>query len=229
MSHPLDNPVWHALAGPHRRFALGSGRARRYPGEVCSFAAVEAADAGAYADLARLLAPGSEARLMRRHAEALPPGWTESRDWPLLQMVAPAFDGRQLDGPEPRVLGPQDAAAAMALVELAQPGPFGARTLEMGRYIGLDEDGELVALAGERMSLDGWVELSAICTHPRVRGRALAELLMRRLMRDAFARGQTPFLHVLPANEPAIALYRRLGFGVRAEIHYLWRHPPEGG
>ncbi|MDE1950738.1 MAG: GNAT family N-acetyltransferase [Burkholderiales bacterium] len=225
MNHPLDNPVWNALGGPHRRFALGSGRARRYEPAVCSFAAIDAAEPAAYADLARLLGPGTEARLMRREAEALPPGWSESRNWPLLQMVAPAFDGRQTEGPPLRELGPGDAASAVALVELTQPGPFGPRTLEMGRYLGVFEDGELVALSGERMCLDGWVELSAICTHPRVRGRGLAEYLMRRLMRDAFARGQTPFLHVLPENAPAIALYRRLGFGVRAELRYLWRSP----
>ena len=27
MDHPLDNPIWHALHGPHRAFAVGSGLA----------------------------------------------------------------------------------------------------------------------------------------------------------------------------------------------------------
>jgi ribosomal protein S18 acetylase RimI-like enzyme len=95
----------------------------------------------------------------------------------------------------------------------------------MGRYIGVIEDGRLLALAGERMNLAGHVELSAICTHPQARGRRLAEYLMRQLMHDAAKRGQVPFLHVLPENRPAITLYERLGFVARSEMHYLWRMP----
>lgn len=94
----------------------------------------------------------------------------------------------------------------MALVELAQPGPFVARTLEMGYYIGLFEHGQLLAMAGERLRLEAQVELSAICTHPSARGRGLAERLVRRLMHDTLQRGQHPFLHVLPANAGAIAV-----------------------
>ena len=30
MDHVLDNPVWHALTGPHAAFAIGNGRARHY-------------------------------------------------------------------------------------------------------------------------------------------------------------------------------------------------------
>jgi predicted GNAT family acetyltransferase len=98
----------------------------------------------------------------------------------------------------------------------------------MGRYIGIFEDGEggeLLAMAGERMHLQGYIEMSAICTHPRARGRRLAEYLMRHVMHAALARGERPFLHVLPDNDVAIALYRRLGFDVRAEMQYLWRKP----
>jgi predicted GNAT family acetyltransferase len=80
-------------------------------------------------------------------------------------------------------------------------------------------------MAGERMRLDAFVELSAICTHPQARGRGLAEQLTRRLMHAALRRGQQPFLHVLPHNLSAISLYRRLGFATRAEMHYLWCRP----
>lgn len=226
MSHPLDNPVWHALCGPHRGFASGRGLARHYPRQVAAFSAIAEPSMQAYADLARGLPPDTEARLVRALAEPLPEGWALVNDLPLLQMQAQGFDGRRREGAAIVTLGPHDAGAAMALVELTQPGPFGARTLEMGHYIGVFEHGQLVAMAGERMRLDAHVELSAICTHPAARGRGLAEALMRRLMHDALQRGQQPFLHVLPGNVGAIALYRRLGFVPRAEMHYRWCKPP---
>ena len=227
MTHPLDNPVWHALNGPHRAFARRHGLALHYPREVAAFSAIADASAQAFADLALGLPPDTEARLVRERIEPVPDDWQLVNDLPLLQMELRAFDGRPHEGAAIVTLGPQDREAVMALVELTQPGPFGPRTLEMGHYIGVFEQGRLLAMAGERMRLDAHVELSAICTHPSARGRGLAEGLMRRLMHGALQRGQQPFLHVLPSNTGAIALYRRLGFVTRAEMHYRWCKPVE--
>jgi ribosomal protein S18 acetylase RimI-like enzyme len=225
MTHPLDNPVWHALCGPHRGFATRHGLAAHYPREVAAFSAIVEVSPQAYADLARGLPPDSEARLVRARTEPVPDGWSVVNDVLLLQMEAHDCDGLPADGPPVVTLGPRDRAAVLALVELTQPGPFGPRTLEMGHYIGVFERGQLLAMAGERMRLDAFVELSAICTHPQARGRGLAEQLTRRLMHAALQRGQQPFLHVLPHNLGAISLYRRLGFATRAEMHYLWCRP----
>lgn len=223
--HPLDNPVWHALRGPHARFAVQRGLALHYQREVAVFSAFDASSAQAYADLAVDLPAGVEARLVRREVDPLPAGWVEVDQIRLLQMMVVRDDIDTIEGPEVVPLGAAQADAAAALIDLTRPGPFGPRTLEMGRFIGVFEDGELLAMAGERMHLPGYIEMSAICTHPQARGRRLAEYLMRRVMHAAFARGERPFLHVLPDNEPAIALYRRLGFEVRAEMQYLWRRP----
>ncbi len=227
MTHPLDNPVWHALCGPHRALAKRHGLALHYPREVAAFSAIAEASAQAYADLARGLPPDTEARLLRDRAEPVPAGWSVINDVTLLQMEARGFDGRQCEGPPIVTLGSRHREAVLALVELAQPGPFGPRTMEMGHYVGIFEDGQLLAMAGERLRLDTHVELSAICTHPSARGRGLAERLVRRLMHDALQRGQQPFLHVLPTNAGAISLYRRLGFAIRAEMHYRWCKPVE--
>jgi ribosomal protein S18 acetylase RimI-like enzyme len=192
---------------------------------VAAFSAIAEASAQAFADLALGLPADTEARLVRERIEPLPDGWQLVNDLPLLQMELRAFDGQPHDGPAIVTLGPQERDAVLALVDLTQPGPFGPRTLEMGHYIGIFEQGQLLAMAGERMRLDAHVELSAICTHPSARGRGLAERLMRRLMHDALERGQQPFLHVLPSNTGAIALYRRLGFVTRAEMNYRWCKP----
>lgn len=121
-------------------------------------------------------------------------------------------------------LTPDDMPAMLELVAATEPGPFGKRTHELGRYLGIRHGAQLVAMAGERLRLPGHVELSAICVHPGARGRGYAAALTATLMQDAFAADIVPFLHVRPENS-AVELYRRLGFATRRELVVLWRQP----
>lgn len=228
MDTPLDNPVWHALIGPHRDLAIGRGAARQYPRDVAPFAGLKDGSVKAYVDLARDLPPGLEARLFRPADEPLPLGWEALDTFPMLQMIATRAPEQQGSaGAQKRtiaVLSPADRNAMRELVAIAKPGPFGPRTSELGRYLGVWEDGRLIAMAGERLRVQGHVELSGIATHPAARGRGFAAMLTEHLMRLAFAQGELPFLHVRVGN-PAIALYRRLGFEMRRQIWVLWRKP----
>ena len=219
----LDNPVWHALAGPHRAHAIVRGAARHYPRNMAPFSAIAEASEQAYADLAVDLPPGTEARLFRPHEEELPRGWEQMDCFPMLQMVANAPVGDRSD--RVSILSAEDIPAMMELVAAAKPGPFGPRTPVLGRYVGVRDGDRLVAMAGERMKLPGHVELSAICVHPQARARGHGVALTLHLMHLAFARGEVPFLHVRPDNTGAVALYRRLGFETRRELVVVWRKP----
>jgi ribosomal protein S18 acetylase RimI-like enzyme len=221
---PLDNPVWQALVGPHRQLAIGHGAARQYPREMAPFAGLEEGSAAAYADLARDLPRGVEARMFRPGDEPLPAGWESLDAFSMLQMVAGRAPEIASAASPPAELGPANSAAMLELAAAARPGPFGPRTAELGRYLGIWQDGRLIAMAGERLRLPGHVELSGIATHPGARGRGLASILTQSLMCSAFARGEVPFLHVRGGN-PAVALYRRLGFETRRQIWVLWRRP----
>ena len=105
----------------------------------------------------------------------------------------------------------------LELTAATQPGPFAARTYEMGRYLGVRVDGRLVAMAGERLRLAGATEISAVCTDPAFTGRGYARALMLPLMAKAVAEGQLPILHVKTENG-AKHLYEKLGFRVRRAI-----------
>ena len=219
----LDNPIWHALEGPHCRHALGRGLARHYSRDIAPFSAIAEASSAAYCDLADDLPVSTEARLLRPQVEPLPKGWEEIRRFTLLQMVAQR-------PPEEvelsvAVLSQGDAPAMMDLVAATEPGPFARRTPLLGSYLGIRDGHRLVAMAGERLRVPGYVELSAICVHPQARGKGYAAALTQELMRRAFAQGERPFLHVRPDNGPAVALYRRLGFETRRESVMLWRRP----
>jgi ribosomal protein S18 acetylase RimI-like enzyme len=219
----LDNPVWHALTGPHRDHALGRGLARHYPRDVAPFSAIVEPSAAAYADLAADLPADTEARLFRPRVEPLPAGWEEVNRFPMLQMVAT----RSLESVASLAteLSLTDVPEMLELVRATEPGPFGSRTPVLGRYVGIRCGDRLVAMAGERLRVPGHVELSAICVHPDVRGKGYGATLTRTLMERVFADGEVPFLHVRADNLAAVALYRRLGFETRRELVVLWRRP----
>jgi ribosomal protein S18 acetylase RimI-like enzyme len=221
-NHLLDNPVWHALTGPHAAVALGRGLVRHYPRDVAPFSAVAEPTAAAYAELAVDL-PGSEARLFRPANEPTPPGWETVSAHPIVQMVAEQMAPEPAANSEIVPLGISDAAEMLALAEIAKPGPFGPNTVLLGSYWGVRE-GRLIAMAGERLTLPGFVELSAICVHPDARGAGLGAALTVHAARRVSERGLTPFLHVYPDN-PAKGLYSRLGFSERARLWVLWRRP----
>lgn len=106
----------------------------------------------------------------------------------------------------------------MALTELTKPGPFSARTHELGTFLGIRVGGKLVAMAGERMKPANYTEMTAICVHPDHRGRGYAQVLLSAVARQILARGETPFLHLFSDNAPAIALYQRQGMAIRRRL-----------
>lgn len=159
-------------------------------------------------------------------------------DWPVrwqldgFQMVL----DRLVEVPVPsdvRRLGPDDVDAMLELVEQTRPGPFLPGTIEMGDYHGVVRDGRLLAMAGQRFHLGGghdghadgmgggsgsgggFHEVSAVATHPDVRGQGIAAGLSTLVAQGIVADGDLPFLHVVGTNTGAIRVYERLGFRVR--------------
>ncbi|MFE2286630.1 GNAT family N-acetyltransferase [Streptomyces sp. NPDC059443] len=222
----LDNPVWAALDGPHRGFAETgpAGLAARYPADVSPFAALaDPEDPRAWADLAALAGPGQEVWVTGLLTP--PPGWETLVSLPGVQL-----DGRPVGGkeePEAVLLGPADVPEMLELVALTKPGPFGERTVELGTYLGIRSGGRLVAMAGERMHPPGWVEISAVCTHPDHRGKGLAGRLIRAVVAAVEERGENPFLHAAAQNTSAIALYEAMGFTLRREPFFIGLRTPD--
>lgn len=157
----------------------------------------------------------------RRAGSANPaPGTRLVREAMLVQMVADEIFG----SPAPFdavVLTEEDAAEMRALALMTKPGPFLPLTHRLGRFIGIKEQGRLIAMAGERMRMPGFAEVSGVCTHPDHRGQGHAKRLMQTVARAMLERGETPFLHAYAAHEATVALYETLGFRVRARMHMM--------
>ncbi|WP_026402846.1 GNAT family N-acetyltransferase [Actinomadura rifamycini] len=216
----LDDPVGASLRGRHAHLARRLGRAAAYVPDVATFAAVSAdPDAAEWDDLARLLGRGGLADMFSSPAVP-PPDWEPVFVLDGLQMVwdgPPPEDG---PGADVVVLGADRVPEMLDLAERTRPGPFWPRTRELGAYVGVQGDGGLAAMAGERLRPPGWTEISAVCTAPEARGRGLAARLVRALVARAAARGERPFLHVAAANTGAVTLYERLGFAVRKPVTF---------
>jgi GNAT superfamily N-acetyltransferase len=212
----FEDPAWHALNTRHSHLALIEGDARRYRVDVCPFAALAKPTELALWELHSLLAPGEYVWLFGTHYPQLP----ELRNEGTLECVQMVLPVRLALKPSPieldRLSG-ADAEAMVALTDLAFPGFFRSHTHEMGTYYGAwldsrDESGKLIAMTGERLTLDGYTEISGVCTHPEHRGKGLAANLIARVARDHAEQGIVSFLHVAAANTNALELYKRLGF-----------------
>jgi predicted GNAT family acetyltransferase len=221
--HPLDNVIWQALTTRQENFAESRDQARRFIREVTSLAGLFEPTERGYASLAELVGIGGTAALFLAEPYVPQPGWTLVADPRLLQMVcetsAYAANGPRPSDPEIIELGSADSPEMIELTTLTKPGPFGPRTHELGNYLGIRIVGKLGAMAGERLKVPGFTEVSAVCTHPDHTGHGYAATLMLEVMRGIRSRGETPFLHVREENLRAIALYERLGFHLRTKLH----------
>jgi predicted GNAT family acetyltransferase len=212
----LDNPIWHALSTEQRALAHGSSLAKRFPTDISPFGGLIDQSPAAYQALEQIL-PGAVTALALDAEPILPCNWEMVHSGEMYQMIceAPAhLDERPIF----RKLTTADVPEMLALTKMTEPGPFLPRTIELGAYLGVHDAGSLVAMAGERLHLTGFTEISAVCTHPQYRGRGYGNTLMSALIGRITRRGEIPFLHVRTENA-AVRLYEKLGFKVRTQLH----------
>ncbi len=212
----LDNPVYAALSGPHARFAQTYGHVRRYPTDVAPFLALPSEPSREdWRGALEVVPPGTYAAIVHAGAD-IPETWKTLQEFEVVQMIGEHVNG--IDAPEAVHLHARDVPEMLELVRQTDPGPFLDRTIELGEYIGIRRDGRLVAMAGERLHLDGWTEISAVCTAPTHRGHGMASRLVGALIAGIQHRCERAFLHVLITNTNAIRLYEELGFRVRRRL-----------
>ncbi|OYY69679.1 GNAT family N-acetyltransferase [Sphingomonas sp. 28-63-12] len=220
MTDLLDRPIWSALTTSQTNFAVGGPLALRFDPAVNVLAAVIDDSPAALAALGALLPAGGQLGMVGANPLPLVAGTVVARQAVLCQMVADApLTGIMM--PDAVELGDADAPEMLALAALTRPGPFLIGTHRLGHFLGIRANGQLVAMAGERMRMPGFTEVSAVCTHPDWRGHGLAAALTCAIVGRIQARGDAAFLHAYPDN-PAAGLYQRLGFRVRRTlIHTL--------
>src|SRR6195952_242736 len=218
MPHPLDHPIWTALTTRHQALAEGGDHARRYPTAITPFADMAEISPRGFASLGAMML-GSEIAVLFTPDPVTAPAEFKV----LLAETGEQMTGMPAEVPAGNVelvtLSAADVPDMMALTALTKPGPFSARTHELGTFLGIRVGGELVAMAGERMRPADYTEITAVCVHPAHRGRGYGQILLSAVSRQILARGEIPFLHLFTSNASALALYRRQGMEIRRRLH----------
>jgi ribosomal protein S18 acetylase RimI-like enzyme len=214
----LDTATWAAMTGPLAHLTVGDDDVRAGLPDVCPFtAARDGHDPAVWSHIIDLVGPGGTFTLNPPDG-ALPSGGETTFTLDGVQyvetpQVASAPDAEAVE------LGADDAPEMLDLIARTEPGPFLPRTYLMGRYAGIRRDGVLVAMAGERMRPPGWTEISAVATDPAYRGQGLAARLVLDVAHHIRGRGDGVYLHT-GADNPARAIYERLGFRLRREVRF---------
>ncbi|MER6205902.1 GNAT family N-acetyltransferase [Streptomyces sp. NPDC001642] len=226
--HVLDNPVFASLSNPaHARLARRRGNVLRYLEDVSPFMGLpDHPTEQDWQNAARLLSSGTAGYV--HHSGGIPRAWTVVKRLDVLQMTAPADPPGAADERAVRLTA-ADVPEMLDLAHRTAPGPFHARTIEMGEYLGIRQGGVLIAMAGERMRPAGWTEISAVCTSPEHRGKGLGRSLLTTIHSRITARGEQAFLHVAATNGGAVRLYESLGYEIRHELALTILRRPELG
>ena len=230
---PLDNAVWTALTTKQAQHAQSSALARRFPPEMTLLGALAANTAMAFDSLAQLI-QRDPVTLYFTSSPQIPAGWEILRAVELHQMVqetdAPAAlsphettanaDEADKSAPEVIELTPADVPEMSVLYTATRPGrTLCQRIQKLGPFLGVREEGKLVAMGGLRLHIAGYREITTVATLPGHQGRGYATAIVRALVERIRSRGDRPFLTVGTGNTRAIEIYRRLGFKERTLLY----------
>jgi len=217
---PPDNPVWQALSSNQSHFNIGGSMLKFFPKNVSPFAGMPYWDERDLPLLMQHLPSNRPFSVMIARQVQLPEDLEIVFTCPLYQMCCLNPVLYSNPGLNIRTLGYEDVNQMLELTNITKPGPFLEKTIDMGRYYGIFENGKLVSMAGERLRPDGFIEISAICTDPSHLGKGYASVLTSYVTQTISASGNIPFLHVKTDNLRAIEVYRRAGFEIRTEMYF---------
>jgi len=213
----LDNPVWNSLSEIQKDYALDFGNIKFYHPDYAPFGALqhETNDVEAIVEYSKLI----ENFLIVGNKPKLPSSTVLKSELIGLQMILE--QDIELDIKETIIkLDASHLEEVIKLVKLVYPEYFKKRTFFMGNYYGIFKNNDLVAITGERMQMDEYIEVSAVVTHPEHTGNGYAKQLIKHTVDHILNQGKTPILHVAESNLGPVQLYKTLGFKIRSKMSF---------
>jgi len=101
------------------------------------------------------------------------------------------------------------------------PTSYSPRHIEDGVYYGVLVDGRLASIAGTHVisPAEGVAVVGNVFTHPRHRDRGLATIATSAVTQALLQKCALVVLTVEANNDPAVRVYRRLGYGPECTLH----------
>ncbi len=221
MSHILDNMIWNAITTGNSSIGMVKGEVGCYNDDIAPFVGVKELNEANLDKLYDFIPAGRRVAISYFDTIALDENkWETVQHLECCQMVyeepVTTFTTNASSLIVP--LTDEHVTQMLELTTLTKPGPFFSKTILFGNYFGIFVDGRLAAMTGQRMHPVPYMEVSAVCTHPDLRGHGYAKALMLQVMKIILDNSFTPFLHVLTSNTTAIQLYESIGFRTRTKI-----------
>ncbi len=221
MDKKLINPVWQSLCETQKLFSLEYEGVKFYDPNICTFGAFTNASKTAIAlnEYAKLtdsffLVSENEAPTFDTNFVIL------NRKIEGCQMVLENFIEAEITE-QIIPLTNIHLEEVYKLIWLVMPGYYQKRTFEMGKYFGIFKNEKLIAIAGQRMQTNDWIEVSAIVTHPDHTRKGYAKQLTSHITQEILKENKRPILHTTKGNK-AIGLYEKLGYTLTRDMN--WWH-----
>ncbi|MFS4484102.1 GNAT family N-acetyltransferase [Hyunsoonleella sp. 2307UL5-6] len=223
LQQTLQNPVWYALKETHKEFVIEYDEVKFYNPEICPFGAFTNGEKTkqaltAYSKLVETFFLVSEngTPVVDDNYVVL------DRKIEGCQMVLNMLIEVEIT----EVIVPLTAAYKQEiydLIWLVMPGYYKKRSFEMGNYFGIFKDKKLVAVTGQRMQTNNFIEVSGVVTHPDFTRLGYAKQLITHTTKEILKVKKQPILHTNKGN-PAIGLYKSLGFKLTRDMNWWYFH-----
>lgn len=216
--YKLDNPVWHSLNEQHKAYVVDYEGYKFYHPDYCPFGGfINLSDSSksidAYAALIDKFYVVGERPLFSSKV-------TLHNNLICNQMVLSEPNNKEVSATIIELVSKKHKTDLSRLVNLVQPGYFKEKTSELGNYFGIYKEGTLIAVTGQRMQMDNFIEVSAVVTHPDHIRKGYAKQLVIHVANQIFLNNRIPYLHVAETNVGAVRLYEKLGFTTRRKISF---------
>ena len=222
MNNLLHNPVYHALVSGDRHLSFGDGNVKYFDEQVSPFAGFDHDYEKGFSDLYDIFPTGRKILYAAPFPIIQPAGWQLQHEIKGLQFVYEPDSDIKNEFSTIVPLGENHIDQMVQLAKLTKPGPFGTGTINFGSYYGIFDNDKLVAMTGQRLHIQNFTEISAVCTHPDYTGKGYANSLLQHQLHIILQQNQKPFLHVREDNGRAIELYQRLGFKISESMNFYF-------
>lgn len=215
----LKNPVWHSLRETHKKFSINFDGVKFYNPKINSFGAFFDADKTAtvlneYAQLSDKFFLVSENQTPKFDAKKI----VLEKKIDGCQMVLENLSDIEITE-EIILLNENHIDEVYNLIWLVMPGFYQKKGFYMGKFFGIFKNNKLVAISGQRMQTNDFIEISSVVTHPDYTRKGFAKQLISHTAKDILKENKLPILHTNKGNL-AIPLYEKLGFTITRDMNW---------